>query len=210
MTNINFQNLEAQEQRLLNAVSKQFEIDIIAIIKETLKLAKHAHSGQERDGGPPYIIHPIRAAASLIDEVDIDRPEIIMAALLHDIVEDTEITLPQIQEKFGQKVADIVSGVTRPRPENETEEQKRQNKKEAIRKLSKAEQEVRLVKLADVLDNARSWQYLPESHPSRQKIPRWRDELEHYIPIAENTNPDLCNLLVHIQEQTKQLENSAQ
>src|SRR5947207_760549 len=80
-------------------------------IHQALDLAVQAHDGQLRASGEPFIVHPI-AVAETVAEWGLDY-EAIVAALLHDVVEDTGITLGQITESFGSKVAELVDGVTK-------------------------------------------------------------------------------------------------
>ena len=80
-------------------------------IQEAIKLATEAHDGQLRKTGEPYIIHPL-AVKKILEEWNMDEDTII-AGILHDTVEDTDITLKDIEEKFGHDVAFLVDGVTK-------------------------------------------------------------------------------------------------
>ena len=80
-------------------------------IRDAYVFAKEAHAGQIRMNGEPYIIHPVAATEILVDlEVDEDT---LVAALLHDTVEDTDVTLEQVEERFGATVSKLVDGVTK-------------------------------------------------------------------------------------------------
>ena len=80
-------------------------------IMQALEFAAKAHEGQKRKSGEPYIFHPIEVAKILV-AYDCDTDSII-AALLHDTVEDTEVTLDQVKKLFGQEVASLVDGLTK-------------------------------------------------------------------------------------------------
>lgn len=191
---MDFSNLRVQEHRLKEHIAS-LDADSRSLVLEALKLAKHAHEKQLRDEGAPYIIHPIRACLSLIElqKVTTDR---MVAILLHDVVEDTGISLEHIREHFGRRVAKLVKNLTRERPLHENEDDKRQSKIKKLKSYLAADYDTRLLKCLDVLDNVRSWSNIPASHPSRKKFGRWYDEVEKYsLPIAEKTEKVLASLL---------------
>jgi len=149
-------------------------------IQKAFEFAKTAHDGQDRANGDPYITHAV-AVAELLAKIKLDAPTII-AALLHDVPEDTEFTLQDIEKKFGQEVAYLVSGVTkltrvRLRGSNEP------GYVENLRKMFiAAAQDLRvvLIKLADRLHNMRTISALPED---KQKSIS-RETLEIFAPLA--------------------------
>ena len=83
----------------------------IELVKRAFVIARDAHEGQFRSSGEPYITHPV-AVAAIIAEMRLDH-EAVMAALLHDVIEDTPYTEEQLTEEFGQSVAEIVDGVSK-------------------------------------------------------------------------------------------------
>lgn len=187
-----FSNLSAQEKyfrRLFEFLEDEYSC---VKIQEALLLAKKAHEQQFRDEGAPYVIHPIRAACTLL-ELGITSPDVISAMLLHDVVEDTGIPIDEIKKRFGKHTAILVQNVTRPRPLHETEKVKKEAKIKKYQEYLLSDHETRLIKCADMLDNIRSWSVIPKSHPSRKKFARWYSEVEQYsIPIAEKTNAQLA------------------
>lgn len=194
MPHNDFLNLGHQESRILGHIDSFFSSEKERMSK-ALALAKKEHSGQFRHSGEPYVIHPIRAALVLLEELNIKNADFICALLLHDAIEEGSVTSKDIKKTFGDKVAELVGGLTRERPDKETEEQKKKNKIEYIKKLSQKSRELQLLKLCDVLDNARSWYYIPEEDPNFKKIPRWKNELKHYLPLAEKIDANLFSLL---------------
>ncbi|WP_454901834.1 HD domain-containing protein, partial [Aggregatibacter sp.] len=83
----------------------------IELVKRAFVIARDAHEGQSRSSGEPYITHPV-AVASIIAEMRLDH-EAVMAALLHDVIEDTPYTEEQLKDEFGTSVAEIVEGVSK-------------------------------------------------------------------------------------------------
>ncbi len=151
----------------------------IAQIWEAYRYADQAHQGVMRKTGEPYISHPVSVACILAD-MHMDLPTI-MAALLHDVVEDTDISTDDIKEKFGQQVAELVDGVTKL---DKIEFQSASvAQAENFRKMLLAmSQDVRviLVKLADRLHNM---QTLEAMRPDKQKLIA-KETLDIYAPIA--------------------------
>lgn len=186
-------NLKFQREALLEYISKQ-DTESRAILEKALSTAERAHYGQVREEGAEYIIHPIRAVLVLLKELKITDTALIAAALLHDVVEDTDASIEDIKSNFGEEVGRLVQNLTRERPSDETEERKKEAKKKKLTEILNADESTRLVKCADLLDNMRSWKSIPEESAARKKFPRWLEETEKYsIPIAEKTNKYLAS-----------------
>ena len=129
-------------------------------IKRAFFLAKEAHSGVRRRSGEPYLLHPIAVAQIVLDEIGLGVKSVV-AALLHDVVEDTDYTVEDIEHIFGAKVASMVDGLTKMSGvfNADTSEQA-----EYFRKvLLTLSDDVRviLIKIADRLHNMRTLQYMP-------------------------------------------------
>lgn len=119
--------------------------------------AVEAHQGTERRGkGYPYIIHPMEAA-SIVSTITNDQ-EMLAAAILHDTVEDTEVTIEQIREQFGDRVAELVQHETAPSDESLTW---REKKTAQLKQLANAPYDSKVVALGDKLSNMRgiAWDY---------------------------------------------------
>jgi GTP pyrophosphokinase len=152
----------------------------VGLIERAHELAAEAHEGQLRGSGEPYLIHPV-AVAHYLAGLQLDA-ETIAAALLHDVPEDTDVTIGEIEKRFGREVARLVDGVTKLSKfgsARSVEEQQAEN----IRKMFLAMAEdvrVVVIKLADRLHNMRTLEYLtPEK---RARIAR--QTMEIYAPLA--------------------------
>ena len=149
-------------------------------IIEAYLFAKDAHEGQKRHSGEPYIIHPL-AVAEILTEVEADDKTII-AGLLHDVIEDTEYTFEDVEQRFGHDVAVLTEGVTKlGKVKGRT---KSEQKMENIRKMILAmatDIRVIIVKLADRLHNMRTLQF-HSSEVKRRQIAQ--ETLDIYSPLA--------------------------
>ncbi len=148
-------------------------------IYQAFLFAEDAHSQQKRSSGEPYITHPV-AVAMILAEMHLDS-ETIMAALMHDVMEDTHIEKNVIGEKFGDKVADLVDGVsklTQIHFENKAEAQA-ENFRKMVLAMAK-DIRVVLVKLADRLHNIRTLAAL--SPEKKRRIAH--ETMEIYVPLA--------------------------
>ena len=165
---------------LTDKLSNYLDSDQVKKVERAYRFAEQCHSGQMRQSGDPYITHPL-AVANILADMRLDH-ESLMAALLHDVIEDTGVSKGQISRRFGRIVADLVDGVSKLSGiEFET---KAQLQAESFQKMTLAmSKDIRvvLVKLADRLHNMRTLGVLaPEK---RRRIAR--ETLEIYAPIAQ-------------------------
>ncbi|MFV0485164.1 MAG: RelA/SpoT family protein [Candidatus Saccharimonadales bacterium] len=156
-----------------------------ARIKKAVALATRAHEGQLRKTGEPYIIHPI-ATQKILEEWNMDEDTQI-AGLLHDVVEDTDYTLEQIEEEFGEAIAFLVNGVTKlgraRKNMKDLGEYLPATSDNLLKLLIATGQDIRvlIIKLADRLHNLRTLSALPPA--KQQKIAR--ESLEVFGPLAD-------------------------
>ncbi len=164
---------------LLKTVRANRPNDDLEIIRRAYDLSQKYHAGQNRASGEPYLSHPLEVALVLAD-MKLDSTSI-AAGLLHDLVEDTSVTVVDIRKDFGEQVARIVEGVTKISKIDFATREERQA--ENVRKMVLAmvdDIRVVLIKLADRLHNMRTLKALP---PERQERIA-RETLEIYAPIA--------------------------
>ncbi|MFH1598005.1 MAG: HD domain-containing protein [Patescibacteria group bacterium] len=151
--------------------------------------AKKYHKGQICYPGFPFIIHPM-GAANFLMEFGYWEHEMVMSALLHDVVEDTPATLKEVKKKFGNRVYRLVRGNTRIKPKSETTQLIRfRNKIAKFRKTMKASKEIRAIKCCDLLFNVSWWRYNPKKSWQTDKFPRRIKEAQAlYLPLAQKTD----------------------
>lgn len=164
---------------LKESASGYLEPDQVELLKQAYQVARDAHEGQMRTSGEPYITHPV-AVARILADMRLDH-ETLMAALLHDTIEDTPVTKEELAEIFSESIAELVEGVSK------LDKLKFRDKKEAqaenFRKMMMAmTQDIRviLIKLADRTHNMRTLGALRPD--KRRRIAR--ETLEIYAPIA--------------------------
>ena len=173
-------DLEALRAALYAAILEEHPGADLEPVGRAFDVAVAAHDGQTRVTGEPFVTHPI-ASAQILAELGIDTIAI-QAALLHDVPEDTEFSLTDVEEKFGAEVAQLVDGVTK--LSKFSTHSHEQQQAENIRKMLLAmAQDIRvvLIKLADRLHNMRTLYGLPSE--KQQRIAR--QTMEIYAPLAE-------------------------
>ncbi|MFY9556690.1 MAG: HD domain-containing protein [Blastocatellia bacterium] len=168
---------ELNFEYLVARLEPQLDAQPIALIQRAYEVAQAAHSGQMRDEGTPYIVHPVRVAVSLVDELNLASPALICAALLHDVIEDSEVTREDIVGKFGEEIAELVWLLTK------FEDVSLSEYLACIEKA--AHTGAPIVKLCDRLDNLRSVVHTPRLEKKRRYI---RTTEEFYLPLAARTN----------------------
>ena len=167
-------------QDFLNSIPHKFSTEEAVIIKRAYEFAQKAHAGQKRKSGEDYFTHG-REAAIILGKLFPDVPTL-AATLLHDVPEDTKITLEEIEKQFGPEITRLIDGVTQlghVRMKNSKDKFYVEN----LRKLFIAtSQDIRviLIKLSDRMHNMRTLEFIPQD----KQIKIARETLEIYAPIA--------------------------
>ena len=173
---------EAKEITIQDVIAKRREhsrrVDSKLIFK-AYNYAKNHHKEQNRKSGEPYIIHPLNVAYILAD-IGLDESTI-SAALLHDVVEDTDVTEEDLKKEFGQEITDMVAGVTKLSNISFTsvEEQQAEDYRKMFLAMGK-DIRVILIKLADRLHNMRTLKYLKRD----RQIANAKETMDLYAPLA--------------------------
>ena len=180
-----YQNLDFSHEReltiddLVRRVEAYYPDANFTMLRKAYLFAEKAHRGQKRSSGEDYIIHPVNVAATLIRlHMDLDT---IIAGLLHDVVEDCNVTPQEIEKEFNKEVADLVVGLTKiSKIKFKTKEESQiENFRKMVVAMAK-DLRVIIVKLADRMHNMRTLQYV--SDEKQKKIAQ--ETLDIYVPLA--------------------------
>jgi len=165
---------------LLKACDRKVSDEGIVRIRKAFEFANNAHAGVKRKSGEPYIIHPLAVAKIVVEEIGLSATSII-SALLHDVVEDTDYTLEDISNLFGEKVSSIVDGLTKLSEEFTPQHDSKQanNFRKMLMTLSD-DVRVILIKLADRLHNMRTL----DSMPPQKQLKIAAETLYIFSPLA--------------------------
>ena len=167
-------------------LKKKGSMEVTAAVKKAYDVAESAHAGDTRQDGTPYIHHPARVCAFLISECGVTQPEVLQAALLHDVVEDTPTTIQDIEAHFGKKTAEYVNCLTKPSQEGFRSKQEL-NAFQAER-IERSPKEVRMIKLADRIDNISDLHLLPPDGKMERYV---KDTRDNYLELAARTDSHL-------------------
>jgi GTP diphosphokinase / guanosine-3',5'-bis(diphosphate) 3'-diphosphatase len=186
-------------RRLLKSFKSPLEDLDKSNIRKAFELAVQAHREQRRKSGEPYILHPIEVARICVEEIGLGATAAI-CALLHDVVEDTSVTLQQIEDEFGAKIAMIVDGLTKLDGLYNLETAQAENYRKVLSTLVE-DVRVILIKMADRLHNLRTIHSMP--HHKQIKIAAETDYI--YAPLAHrlglyNIKSEFQDICLRIQE----------
>jgi GTP diphosphokinase / guanosine-3',5'-bis(diphosphate) 3'-diphosphatase len=190
-------------RQLLKSIKTPLTDDDKKNMRRAYEMAVEAHREQRRKSGEPYILHPIEVARICAEEVGLG-PTAVVAALLHDVVEDTDVTLDQIKTEFGEKIATIVDGLTKlDATESDSDSLQAENFKKILGTLVD-DVRIVLIKMADRLHNMRTLGSMP--HHKQLKIAAETEYI--YAPLAHRLGLynfrseflDLCLKITHRDE----------
>ncbi len=173
---------------LIKKCTTIFSKEEIFLIKKAYLFAKKLHENQFRNSGEPYIIHPTYVAYILLEEMNFHDASTISAALLHDTMEDCQITYEQLVQNFGHDVANLVLGVTKMKDLNFTskEEQEEFNNYLLLKYILR-DYRVIYIKLADRLHNMRTLDYKSEAKRREKSA----ETLRIFVPLATHVGASL-------------------
>lgn len=169
-------DVEWQLNRLEQSLAK-FDAAGQASIRKALALSQERHGSRLHTTGGSYVIHPVRVANILINEWAVTNPDLIAAAILHDIVEDTATTLKEIKDSFGNDVGKLVDGMTMWKG-SETYEI-------YVKRVARGPEDLRLIKCAEELDTLRSWFEVRGDEPFHRW---WLRTQELILPMAQSVS----------------------
>ncbi len=203
-------------RKLLKSIKSKMDSTDRNNIRRAFEIAVEAHSKQRRKSGEPYILHPIEVARICAEEIGLG-PTAIVAALLHDVVEDTEVTLEEIKKDFGDRIALIVDGLTKlDGLYNNVASPQAENFKKVLRTLL---QDVRvvLIKMADRLHNMRTLGAMPKHKqlkiaaettfiyaPLAHRLGLYSFKMEFQDLAMKITEPEIYSEIARKLQETKQ------
>ena len=167
-----WQRTEPELRRLLPAAT----CDAVA---RAVAFALRFHGGQRRPTGAPYAEHLLEALEVLVRGAGVSDPDVLCAAVLHDVVEDTPCTVGEVRSAFGDRVADMVGWVTIPDPEDGAD--KKAAKEAYLGRLADAPDDAILVKLADRASNVQTLRNLPSVAKQREY---YAQTVRYIMPLA--------------------------
>lgn len=198
--------MDEQIREQLHERIQRYSMPDSLLLKRALKLAEDTHAGAYRkpsihrpDHRDPYIVHPMRVALILIDEVELSDSDAVAAGLLHDTIEDSDgaVDMPMLVKEFGSSIADIV--YTLSKPHHSPDVPRSVQLANYHKRLMEAPVKTRMVKLADRLDNIREALLTSEKAFQHKYLDETRSK---YLPMAQITNAyfynsisDACNKL---------------
>jgi GTP diphosphokinase / guanosine-3',5'-bis(diphosphate) 3'-diphosphatase len=189
-------------RKLLRCIKTDISAEDSKNIRQAYEIAVEAHSKQRRKSGEPYILHPIEVARICAEELVLG-PTAIVAALLHDVVEDTDVTLDEIEGKFGKQIAIIVKGLTKLDEVSVGVNKQAENFKKILGTLI-VDVRIALIKMADRMHNMRTL----GSMPSHKQMRIAHETSYIYAPLAHRLGlyafktefQDLCLKITHRDE----------
>ena len=168
----------------------ELEEDGVNVLDSAYALAKLCHDGQLRDEGTAYILHPLRVGLILAAELGISDVGLISAGLLHDVLEDSDMTVQVLVATMGKEVAQMVDTMTK-RPLTDYANQDERSM-DYHRTILGSSREIKLIKLADRLDNVRGLHLSPDENKKMRYL-RWTREM--LLPMAKETDEYLYSAL---------------
>ncbi|MCL4118240.1 UNVERIFIED_CONTAM: hypothetical protein GTU68_012141 [Idotea baltica] len=194
--------IQSAYRKLLKSIKTDVDETDRKNIRAAYEIAVEAHREQRRKSGEPYILHPIEVARICAEEIGLG-PTAIVAALLHDVVEDTSVTLPEIRTQFGDKIANIVDGLTKLKHDFNPTTAQAENFKKVLSTLV-YDVRVVLIKMADRLHNMRTL----GSMPPHKQLRIAAETTYIYAPLAHRLG--LYNIKTEFQDLSMKITDRSQ
>lgn len=174
--------------------------DVTTRVERGISTASSLHRTQIRADSSPYIVHPLRVACLCVASLEApydDLAVVSIAALLHDVLEDSDVDERWLKEEFGEEVFRIVDCLTAERPATHESTFERKARKEAKWSAVKAADDMtQLVHAGDTTDNAISWRFLSAEMRGWDKLPRWVFQAREYqLPLLTRSWPSFAHVL---------------
>jgi (p)ppGpp synthase/HD superfamily hydrolase len=186
------------ESQITDKLTPEIGATEVNRILSAYTMARDVHQYQRRNDGTPYFWHPTRVARILMEELECKDAELLIAALLHDTLEDSDILNPEVLNyNFGEYVSFIVESLTK---EIRVDDGplRDQIDREYVERLKKAPEDCRVIKLCDRLDNMRCLGFNLKRNPFKYV----KETTEHYLPMAEaSSDPRMKYLLAEIRKE---------
>lgn len=172
-------------------------------LRAAYNFAKDGHGEQKRDQSPeiPYIIHPLRMLVIAYKEFGIEDVDMFKGILFHDLLEDTQVIDTEIK-KFGDMALMYTLAMTRVRDPKETPDQKYESKRLHFQKILSSSENIRQLKMLDLIDNMRDWLFIPAGSDLSKKFPRWLAQVnEMTLPLAKTLGQKYVDAVKEVYEQ---------
>ena len=176
----------------LRQAASGWSVESRSLLIKAIVFVRKKHAGQTYAPASEYAIHPLRAALTLAELKTID-PDVVIATILHDTLEDTKTEEDELRAEFGDRIATLVKLVSHRYSDGATVIEQIAAKRENQVEIQRGPIEVRYLKCADLLDQMRNWKLLPKNSPVRKKLLRFLEEAQSYaLPLAEETDQTIA------------------
>lgn len=182
---------------IFKTLLRDYDHAILAEIDDAYEYANKMHAGQKRSDGQVYIIHPVRVASLYLLSCDAGFKgaivEGIIAALLHDVYEDSGVPIQFIRERYGVVVSKKIEMLSTKKKDSENKVERMHRKTEKWKRMLNIDKDTLTIHACDVCDNAISWRNLNVDYP---KLSRWIFQAEKYqVPLLEERLPQFADVL---------------
>jgi GTP pyrophosphokinase len=176
-----FTDWRTWEQARSDLMARSFDAEALTVLDRAVAAARRWHGPQQRPTGAPYLEHLLEALEVLVRGAGVTDADTLAAAVLHDVVEDTDATVPAVEAEFGPVVAELVDWLSKPPAGGPGRQAKRAAKTAYLRRLREAPPEAITVKLADRVSNVQNLDRMPPDFQRRY----YAETVTYLMPLAE-------------------------